>query len=335
MRLLVTGATGFLGGHLVRALLAGGYDVRLSGRNVAAAQRVALSAEFFPADLRDVEAVAAACKGIDAVFHVGALAAAWGRRADFYAVNVGGTENVIAGCLKHGIARLIYVSSPSVVFNGRDQYALNEEAPFPRRFSSLYAATKKLGEDRVRSASLHLATIIVRPKAIFGPGDGSLLPRLVDAARRKRLIQIGAGCNCVDLTYVDNAVDALLLALRSDRAVGHLYTITNGEPRRLWEVIRYVLHRLGVGTEWRRLPYSAAYALAFLMEAASGFSSKEPILTRYTVGLLGRTQTFDIGAAQRDLGYVPAVSLADGLERTIESWKLSEESDPTREQILC
>src|SRR5262249_46317462 len=157
------------------------------------------------ADLRDRVAVAAACAGVDAVCHVGALSAPWGRAADFHAVNVGGTENVIVGCRAHGVGRLVYASSPSVVFDGRDHRALTEDAPYPRRLMSVYSLTKKIGEDRVRAASAAgLATVTIRPKAVFGPGDASLLPRLLLAARKKRLPQVGDGRNLVDLTYVEN-----------------------------------------------------------------------------------------------------------------------------------
>jgi nucleoside-diphosphate-sugar epimerase len=319
MSILVTGATGFVGRHLVRALLARGERVRALGRNEAACAALAAArSEVVRADLRDRAAVVAACAGVDAVLHVGALSAPWGSAADFQAINVGGTQHVVAGCQKHKVGRLVHVSSPSVVFDGRDQHELTEAAPYPRRFVSAYSLTKKLAEDVVNAAArAGLPAVILRPKAVFGPGDTALLPRLLAAARQGRLPQVGTGRNRVDLTYVDNVVQALLLALSAENAVGKTFTITNGEHVLLWDVIRTVLRRLGMRDALRRLPFRVAYALAGLMEMRARLLGGEPLLTRYSVAILARTQTYNIEAARRDLGYEPRISVADGVERTL------------------
>jgi nucleoside-diphosphate-sugar epimerase len=318
MRVLVTGGTGFLGRWTAKALLARGDCVRISGRNEEIGTRMAREgAEFVPSDLRDPNAVLAACAKREVVFHVGALSAPWGPRRDFEEINIGGTANIVAGCRAQGVRRLIYISSPSVVFDGRDQVDLDESAPYPRRFVSAYSETKKRGEDLVNAAQQEMETVILRPKAIFGPGDTSLLPRLVTAAKQGRLPQIGHGMNRVDLTYVENVVDAMLLAGEAPQAVGRTYTITNGESPRLWEVIRRVLGRLGCRTNLRSVPLSAAYAAAALMECRAAITHREPLLTRYSVLILARTQTYDISKARRDLGYAPRLSLAEGIERTV------------------
>lgn len=323
--MLITGGTGFLGRHLARALLLRGHRVDLLGRNFSqSADLLSLGAQPVPVDLRDQQATIAACAGMDAVFHVGALSAPWGRRADFFAINVDGTANVIAGCERHDVGRLIYVSSPSVVFDGRDHWNLSESAPYPRRFASIYSLTKKLGEDLVNQAAAALPTVILRPKAIFGPGDTSLLPRLIDAARRGRLPQIGDGRNLVDLTYVDNVVHALLLALAAPAAVGRTYTITNGEHPPLWDVIRQVLRHQGLSTRLRRVPLSVALPAAAIMEARAAITGREPLLTRYSAAILARTQTYTISAAQRDLGYAPQVSVAEGIARTLATLSIPE-----------
>lgn len=323
MQILVTGGTGFLGQHLVRALLSKGHSVHVLGRNFTSAgaqQLVAGGAIPITADLRDRVAVEAACTGIEVICHAGALSAPWGRRVDFYDINVGGTENVLAGCLAHGVRRLVYISSPSVVFDGRDQQLVSENAPYPRHFTSVYSWTKKLGEDRVNAAAAQgLQTVILRPKAIFGPGDQSLLPRLIDAARQKRLPQIGDGQNLVDLTYVENVVHAVMLAFDAPTASGKTYTITNDEHIPLWAVIRRVLERLHLSTSLRTIPLPVALAAASLLEARAALTGKEPLLTRYSAAILARTQTYDISAAKRDLGYTPCVSVADGTERTLEA----------------
>jgi 2-alkyl-3-oxoalkanoate reductase len=319
MDILVTGGTGFVGRRLAAALIARGERVRLMGRDfTGAGDLLAAGAIPIRADLRDRAAVVAACEGVAAVYHVGALSAPWGRRADFFATNVGGTEAVVAGCRAHGVGRLIYVSSPSVTFAGRDVREQREDAPRPRRFASVYSLTKALGEDRVNAAARGgLATVILRPKAIFGPGDGALLPRLIAAARRGRLMRIGDGRNRVDLTYVDNVVHALLLALAAPAAVGGTYTITNGEHPLLWAVIGGVLAGLGLSRRLRAVPLPAALVAATIMEARSALTGREPLLTRYSAAILARTQTYDIAAARRDLGYAPVVPLNDAIARTL------------------
>jgi 2-alkyl-3-oxoalkanoate reductase len=325
MKILVTGGTGFLGQYLTRALLAQGHRVHILGRNFAHAkvqELIAGGAIPISADLRYGAAVEAACPGIDVVCHAGALSAPWGKRVDYYDINVGGTEAVLAGCLAHGVRRLIYISSPSVVFDGRDQQLVSEEIPYPRRFTSIYSLTKKLGEDRVNAAAATgLQTVILRPKAIFGPGDQSLLPRLIAAARQKRLPQIGDGCNLVDLTYVENVVHALVLALDAQAAIGKTYTITNDEHVPLWDVIRGVLSQLNLSTNLRQIPLAVALNVALLMEMRAALTGREPLLTRYTATILARTQTYDISAAKRDLGYAPCASIAEGTERTLEALK--------------
>jgi nucleoside-diphosphate-sugar epimerase len=316
---LVTGGTGFVGRHLVAALLREGVAVRVLGRDFRGmADPRSAGAERRLVDLRDRRGVIAACEGVETVFHVGALSAPWGARADFAAINVAGTESVIAGCRRHGVRRLVYVSSPSVIFDGRDHIEATEAMPYPRRFTSVYSLTKKLGEDRVNAAArAGLETVILRPKAIFGPGDRALLPRLVAAAERGRLPQIGDGHNLVDLTYVENVVHALLLARAASAAVGHTYTITNGEHVPLWEAIRAVLRRLGLSDSLRAVPLGAVLAAAGLMELRAAVMGREPLLTRYSAAILARTQTYDIRAARRELGYAPVVSFAEGMERTL------------------
>lgn len=321
MNILVTGGTGFLGRHLAAALLERGEKVFLLGRNFAPVQSlVARGAVPVAVDLRAGAPVRAACQDMEVVYHVGALSTPWGRRADFFATNLGGTESVLAGCQEWGVRRLVYVSSPSVVFDGGDQLQASEQVAYPRRFTSIYSQTKKLGEDRVQAAA-GLETVILRPKAIFGPGDQALLPRLIAAARRGRLPQVGDGRNLVDLTYVENVVHALLLAAEAREAAGKIYTITNGEHAPLWEVIREVLRRLGLPDRLRAIPLSLALSAAALMEARAALTGSEPLLTRYSALILARTQTYDISAARRDLGYTPQVMLADGIARTLEALK--------------
>lgn len=320
MKVLLTGGTGFLGRHLARRLLDRGHDVTLMGRDFAPAQDlVARGARPVSVELRDRDAVQAACAGQDAIFHVGAKSEPWGKPAEFHAINVGGTAAVVAGCRRHGVRRLIYVSSPSVVFDGADQIDAVETTPYPTHFASVYSLTKKLGEDAVNAARGELETVILRPKAIFGPGDRALLPRLIAAARRGRLPQIGDGKNLVDLTYVENVAQALVLALDSPVAAGRTYTITNDEHPALWDMIRAMLLHLHLTTQLRRIPLGVALAVATTMEASAAITGSEPTLTRYSALILARTQTYNITAAKRDLGYAPQISLSTGIAKTLEA----------------
>lgn len=319
--ILVTGATGFLGGALTRTLLLHGYRVRALGRNPHRhAQLQALGADTRWVDLRNRSAVQNACVGVDAVVHAGALSSLWGRARDFHAINVEGTRHVVDGCVAHRIRRLVHISSPSVVFDGRDQSNATEDVAYPRRFTSVYAATKKRAEDVVRAAARQgLETVTLRPKAMFGPGDTALLPRLIRAAAAGRLAQIGNGENRVDLTYVENVVHAILLSLESPSAPGRTYTITNAEHPKLWDVVRRVLAHQRMNRTLRTVPIPLALVAASLLEARARFDGREPALTRYSVLVLARTQTYDISAARRDLGYEPIIGVDDGLERSLHA----------------
>ncbi|NTV64346.1 MAG: NAD-dependent epimerase/dehydratase family protein, partial [Oscillochloris sp.] len=298
-----------------------GHMVALMGRDFGeSADLLAAGATPIHADLRDHQALIAACAGVDAVIHAGALSAPWGPQRDFLAINLGGTAALIAGCRRHRVARLVAISSPAVVFTGRDHILTTEAAPYPRRSSSIYAYSKQLAEQLVLAAP-DLPTVILRPKAIFGPGDRALLPRIIAAARARRLPQIGHGRNLVDITYVENVAHAISLALHADAAVGRVYHITNGEHVALWELIRALLRRMGLSDRLPRVPLPLMLAAAGAMEARATLSGREPLLTRYSVAILARTQTYDISAAVHDLGYQPLVSVAEGVERTIARMK--------------
>ena len=327
---LVTGATGFLGGALARRLaLVEGARVTALGRRSAlgeALQRetAGSSLRFVPADLAEPGAAAAACAGQALVFHSAALTGPWGPYAAFYRSNVTATQAIIAGCQRAG-ARLVHVSTPSVCFADQPRLNVAETDPLPARQTSHYAATKLLAEQAVHAAVQHgLWAILVRPRAVFGPRDTTLLPRLIRQIERGRLPILGDGRNQADLTYVDNVVDALLLcATAPDTLRGRIFHITNGEPGRMWDRIGQLCQALGYPPPRRRVPLPAALALAGGLEMAYQLLRLpgEPALTRYAVRLLALDATLDIGAARRDLGYAPRVSLAAGLRRLAEWWR--------------
>ena len=320
---LITGATGFLGGALARRLLGEGLEVTCLGRRESAgAQLAALGMRFVRTDLEDAAAVSAACAGQDLVFHCGALSAPWGRRADFVAANVRGTANLIAGCEKHGIGRLVHVSTPSVFFERRDRFDLTESSPFALRPVNEYVRTKLMAERLVDAARLE--TVTLRPRAIFGPGDTTLFPRLLRAAGTRGFPLVGAGDPPVEVTCVENVVDALAAAAESPAAAGKKYNITNGEPWPRERLLGELFRAAGLPWRPRRVSLRAARGAAALLETGSRVLTMgrwEPPLTRYSAEVLAHAQTFDLTAARRDLGYAPRVSVADGIQQFALWWK--------------
>jgi nucleoside-diphosphate-sugar epimerase len=326
LKALVTGGTGFVGGALARRLHAEGARVTALGRNRAAG--AALEREgiaFVAADLADAQAVDAACRGQDWVFHSGALAAPWGPYEEFYAANVTGTENVVAGCRQGSVRRLVHVSTPSVYFADQPRRDVAEGDPLPARHLSDYAATKLLAEQVVaRAHQAGLPVITIRPRAIIGPGDTALLPRLIRPLRRGILPVIGDGQNLADLTCVENVVDALLLCAEApDALLGRTFNITNGEPMKLWDMVRTLCGLLGFPPPRWRLSLPAALRLAGAIERvyAIVLPNREPPLTRFAVRGVALDATLDITAARRDLGYAPRVSVDEGLRAFAGWWK--------------
>ena len=232
---LVTGGTGFLGGALVRRLGALGAHITVVGRNTLQGERLARQGiRFLATNLKDKAAIERACDGQDLVVHCGAKSSLWGRYRDFFQANVMGTQNVIAGCQTHHVARLIHVSTPAVYFDFTNRVDISENEPLAAKPANHYACTKQIAEQHVdRAFEQGLPSVTIRPRAIFGPGDTAILPRLIRALETNRLRIIENGQNTVDVTFVENAVDALLLAGESPSAtLGKKYNITNGEPVR-------------------------------------------------------------------------------------------------------
>ena len=277
------------------------------------------------------DAVIQAVAGCDVVYHVAAKAGVWGPAAEYYRANVVGTENVIAACRKHGVGRLVFTSSPSVVTTGRDIAGGDESLPYPKRYLAEYPRTKAAAERLVLHANgPDLATVALRPHIIWGPGDNHLIPRLIARARAGTLRQIGDGTNKVDVIYVDNAAAAHLQAADRLRPgsplAGTAYFISQGEPVPVWPFINRILRLAGLRPVMRRVPLWAAYTAGAVLEAAYKLTGRmdEPRLTRFMAVQLGTSHWFDISAARRDLGYEPAVSMEEGLSR-IGNWLRSRE----------
>jgi nucleoside-diphosphate-sugar epimerase len=324
MKALVTGGGGFLGLAIVRRLVGQGTSVRSFSRQ-RHDQLAALDVEQHQGDLADAVAVREAVVGCDVVFHVAAKPGIWGPYEDYQRTNFIGTQNVIAACREQGVSRLVYTSSPSVVFDGRDMEGVDESVPYPRRFATHYPRTKAAAEQLVRAANdERLATVSLRPHLIWGPEDNHLLPRLVARARAGQLRRIGRARKLVDTVYIDNAAEAHLLAAEklAPGAVvaGKVYFIAQGEPVDLWEMINWLLAAAGAPTVQRSIPRGVALALAWGFESVHRLLHRpgEPRLTRFVVQELSTSHWFDLSAARRDLGYRPLVSLAEGLRRLRE-----------------
>ncbi len=322
---LVTGGGGFLGREIARQLRTRGLTVRSFSR-AEHADLAALGVEHIRGDLADAAAVADACCGCEVVFHVAARAGVWGSYREYYAANVAGTQNVLAACRETGVRFLVFTSSPSVVFDGRDVHGGDESLPYSRRFASHYSATKAAAEQLVLAAnSASLRTVALRPHLVWGPGDNHIIPRILARARAGRLVRVGRGDNLVDTTYIENAaaahLDAAGALMHGSGPAGRAYFITNGEPTPLWELIDRILAAAGLPPVRRRVSRWQAVAAGALLEFTySAFRiRREPPMTRFVARELAGSHWFDISAARRDLGYIPRVTLDQGL-RQLAVW---------------
>ena len=321
MRALVTGGGGFLGAAIVRKLVERGDSVRSLARGDYPELR-ALGVEAIRGDVADPSAVLGAAEGVDVIFHVAAKAGLWGPRAEFVRANVEGTRNVLEACKARGIGRLVFTSSPSVAYVGGDIEGADESLPYPDRYDASYPATKAQAERLVLGANgLNLSTVALRPHLIWGPGDNHLIPRIVDRARSGKLRRIGTRTNLVDSIYVDNAADAHLLA--ADRlhpgstVAGRAYFLSQDDPRPLWDLVDAILKAAGLPPVTKTALPAVAWTAGAVLEGAHRALRLpgEPALTRFLARQLSTAHWFDIGAAKRDLGYRPRVSIEEGMDR--------------------
>lgn len=326
MRILITGGTGFLGRHVAKRLSSEGHEITVMGRNDRIGRALAeWNIGYVKADLIEKEKVETVCVGKDAVIHCGGLASPWGKYRIFYDANVVGTQHVVGGCLRHNVRRLVHISTPSLYFDYRHRLQIKESDPLPRPRTH-YAATKLLA-DRVIEAAAEkgLEVIGIRPRAIFGPGDQAVLVRMIRVAESGTVPLVGGGKSYVDISYIDNVVDAVILCLFAPKsALNRNYNVTNGEPITVETLMRKKLFpRLGLHPKYRRVPFSFAYLAAAGLESWYRLrgATAEPAITRYSVGLMAKSQTLDISAAARELGYRPRVSIDEGMDRFASWWK--------------
>lgn len=325
MKALVTGATGFLGGALARRLHGVGWDVTALGRNSLKLNQLEDEGmRPLHLDITKKEELNAAFKGQEIIFHCAALPSPWGNFEKFYQANVIGTRNVVQACLENKVGRLVYVSTPSIYFDYKSRTDVKENDSLPEPITH-YARTKRLAEEEIDKGFANgLAVVSIRPRALFGEGDTVIFPRLIPRLRSGRLPILGDGENIVDLTYIQNVVDALLLCAESPaNTLGKKYNISNGEPIKIWKLIERICDELGYAHPSRKISYKTANTTASALEFFYSLIpfSPEPPLTRVSVSMLANNTTLDISAAKAELGYQPKVSVEEGVQRFLKWWK--------------
>lgn len=311
---LVTGASGFLGGHLVAALGRAGVPVRALVRPTSNTRGLG-GVETVAGDMSDPESLARACQGRQVVFHVAAKVPDWGPRREFFRVNADGTAALVAACQAAGVERLVLVSSLTVLGLPRTGAEVDEDSPYDPSPRDAYTASKIQAEKIVREAhSRHgLSTMVVRPGAIWGPGDSHIAPRMAALLHRGRALYISGSRNVVALSHVDNLVAGLLLAAES--AVSGVYHLTDGQVVTARELIDSLASILTAPKPRFSIPFGLVYAAACLMEGLARLLRRPtpPLLTRYGVRLVASHCLYNNRKAERDLGYRPQVGWREGL----------------------
>lgn len=319
---LVTGGGGFVGKAVVKQLLGHGVKVRVVGRN-RYTDLESLGVSCFIGDLADLDFICQACNGVDVVFHVAALAGIWGPWGDYYRTNVLGTENIVTACNLNNVQALVYTSTPSVVFDRKDIDGGNESLDYASTFLCSYARSKVTAEKHVLH-NISTPSCALRPHLIWGPSDPHLLPRLLQAGKKKQLKMVGGGTNLVDISYIDNVAHAHLLAAQNltatKTAAGQAYFISQGEPVNLWDWINELFEMMGVDRITKSISYSAAYKVGATLECLYKITGKkgEPRMTRFLAEQLAKSHYFSCDKAVKDLGYHPVTSTKEGLQRTVD-----------------
>jgi nucleoside-diphosphate-sugar epimerase len=325
-RVLVTGASGFIGSHVARALSMAGHEVLATGRDTT--RLAAFAATPIAVDTADIatDPLEKLVIGRDAVVHCAALSSPWGARSAFQRANVHATARLLHAANHAGVGRFVHLSSPSIYFRMADQFDIPETFAAPKHWINAYAETKWQSEQCVAEARYApMSRIILRPRAVFGEGDRAIFPRILNLARHGWFPQIGSGEALVDTTYVGNVADAVVAALSAPNHPEPLvFNITNGEPLSVHELLHRLFAALDMKVRLVRLPRRVAVVLGTLAEGVARIKpgQPEPRLSRYGVGVLGYAQTLDISHARRVLGYQPRVSIDEGIRRFSQWWNL-------------
>lgn len=310
MKAIVTGATGGLGRSLVEFLLSKGWEVISFGRNDEIGKR--LGTEFYSFDLSNIDLTIKYFKKVDIVFHCAALSSPWGNYNSFYNANVLATQNVVEAMKMYSIKKLVHVSTPSIYFNFTDQFNIKEEY-LPNKFVNNYARSKYEAEKIVLGSNI--ISVIIRPRGIFGEYDQVLVPRLEKIARKGFLPLIKNKEVLIDVTYVGNVVYALFLAATKDLPNKSIFNITNDESMNIKDIFTLIMSSLNIKIKFKLIPYSLLMGIACFLEFLSKLGlTDEPLLTKYSIGVIGNSQTLNISLAKEILGYKPIYTIKEGLK---------------------
>lgn len=325
MKAFVTGGGGFLGKAIIKQLLKKDYKVTSYSRSKYP-ELEKIGVKHIQGDLSQYDNLLESIKDHDIVFHVAAKAGIWGDYSDFYNANVVGTQNIIKACKESGIKKLVYTSTPSVIYNGKGIEGSNESLPYPEKFEADYPKTKAIAEKEVLKANDNtLSTVALRPHLIWGPEDHHFLPRLVQKSRDNKLRLIGNNKYLVDCIYIDNAAKAHILAADKldigSNVSGKAYFITQGKPIYIDELINGILKSSGAPIVSKSVSFTAAYTAATILENIYKFLNitSEPPLTRFLVKQLSTPHWFDNTASVRDLGFYADISIEEGMSR-LKEW---------------
>lgn len=322
-RILVTGASGFIGHHVARRLAEAGHRVTATGRDAARLRTGNDALHAVPADLAS-DALDPLVAGCEVIVHCAALSSPWGRAEDFQRANVTATERLLAAARRHQVRRFIHLGSPSIYFRFRDQYDLGETFVPPKRWITAYARSKWESECRVRQAAEHgMQTLSLRPRAVYGEGDRAILPRLLAVAARGWFPLVNGGRALIDVTHIDNLVALIAHCVDADLpGYGRAYNVSNGVPVQVRTLLETLFVALGREVRLVPLPRVPALALATLAEHLARLrpGQPEPRLSRYGIGVLSYSQTLDIGRARNELGYRPQADLTASLARYARWW---------------
>jgi nucleoside-diphosphate-sugar epimerase len=312
----VTGGSGFIGGALIERLRAEGWEVRALARSEASEQKVRERGAIpVPGDLDSEPMMREGASGAEVAFHAAAKVEDWGDPGEFERLNVRGTENVIAACRGAGVRRLVHVGTEAALMAGTPLVNVDEDAPLRPDSPALYPSSKAKAEQRVRAANgAGLETVVIRPRFVWGRGDTTLLPALVELVRSGKFRWVGGGRHLTATTHLDNTVEGLWLGATKAPA-GSVYFVTDGEPVVFREFVSKLLETQGVTPPTRSVPAGMAGVSGVVAELLWRLlrRSGPPPVTRFTVWVSSQECTIDIGRAERELGYRPVKTREEGL----------------------
>lgn len=319
MKNLVTGATGFIGSHIAERLVKEGEDVVAFVRKTSNVEFLnSIGIKFAYGDINDPVSLAGAMKGIDIVYHSAAIADEWISSKEAYRVNVEGTRNLLDVARNAKLKRFVFISSLAVL-GMKDHYGTPADAPYHKSGDS-YIDTKIDSEQLVMEyyEKYKLPVTVIRPGFVFGPRDNKLMPRILERLNNEQFMFVGSGKNKINAVYVENLTDAIILAAKNNLAIGQVYNVTNDSFITLEDLIRKIVDIWKLKMPTKYMPKFIAYLMC---NALTGFArltkkKKPPYVTKTRIKLLSLNLDFDISKTKKELGYVPRISIEEGLRRT-------------------